>query len=62
MNISKSNLNLKHIAWCNNFMKEQVKSARLIRKYLKESRINNPLSNDTEIDNILKKYEKSFWG
>ena len=55
-------VNIKHILWCRNFMKEQARSTRIVRKILKQSRDINPFNTNKDIDNILKKYEKSFWG
>ena len=43
-------------------MNEQTRSAQMIRKYLKESKMYNPFDNTKEVDNILKKYGKGFWG
>jgi len=54
MKVSKISVNTKHIKWCHNFMKEQKKSAQLVRKYLKETRIQNPFNTGKDIDKILK--------
>jgi len=62
MTVSKIGLNIKHIKWCHNFMKEQTRSTRLVRKILKQSRDNNPFNTNRDIDNILKRYERNFWG
>ncbi len=62
MNISKIAINASHRNWCNNFLREQNKSTHLVRQLLKETSIYNPISYDKEINNILKRYEKSFWG
>lgn len=61
MNVPKIDLNVKHIKWCQNFMKEQAKMAQMTRRVLKESRKFNPFDTNRDIDNILKQHEKSFW-
>ena len=48
--------------WCKNFMAEQIKSTRIVRQLINKSQIYNPFANYSTIDNILKRYEKSFWG
>jgi len=53
--------NLDHRMWCNYFMNEQKESIRMVRKVLKQSGMHNPFSTNKTTDDILKRYEKSFW-
>ena len=61
MNVPKVDINAGHRKWCQSFMTEQAKSSNLVRDFLKRSRMYNPFSSNKKIDNILKRYGKSFW-
>ena len=61
MKVPKIVANNAHRKWCMEFQKEQNKTTRMVRNLLKKSNLNNPFSNNANIDNILKRYEKSFW-
>ena len=61
MNVPKVNLKVGYSKWCADFMEEQSKSTRMVRGILKKTKVFNPLGNFKNIDNILKRYEKSFW-
>lgn len=61
MAINRISGNIGHRMWCNAFMKEQKETTKMVRKVLKQSRMYNPFSTNKTIDNILKRYEKSFW-
>ncbi len=62
MDISKIDLSTNHAKWCDSFVKEQGRTSRLVRRVLKSSRRMNPFDTSRNIDKILKRYEKSFWG
>ena len=62
MDVPKININTKYIQWCQSFMKEQAETTRLARRVLRQSRVFNPFNKNRDIDRILKRYEKSFWG
>ena len=62
MNVEKIAVNTSHRKWCQNFMAEQNKTTNMVRQFLKRNSIYNPFGNDKVIDNILKKYEKNFFG
>ena len=62
MNVSKIVINTAHQKWCHDFMAEQNKTTSMVRQYLKRNSVYNPFCSSKKIDNILKKYEKSFWG
>jgi len=61
MNVGKITINTAHRKWCQDFMNEQNKTTSMIRRFLKRNSIYNPFSTKT-VDNILKRYERSFWG
>ena len=61
MNVSKVVINNAHKKWCQDFMAEQNKTTHKVRRLLKQSLIYNPFAYNSAIDNILKRYEKSFW-
>ncbi len=61
MNVSKVVINNAHKKWCQDFMAEQNKTTRKLRRLLKQSSIYNPFARNNDIDNILKRYERSFW-
>ena len=62
MNVSKIAVNTAHKKWCQDFMNEQYQTTHMIRRLLKRSSVYNPFANNSKIDNILKRYEKDFWG
>ena len=61
MNVSKIVINNTHHKWCQDFLNEQNKTTKLVRKVLRKASMYNPFAYDKNIDNILKRYEKSFW-
>lgn len=54
--------NVLYAKWCKNFMAEQNKSTNIVRRLMNKSQMYNPFANNSIVDNILKRYEKSFWG
>ena len=62
MNVGKVVVNTAHKKWCQDFMNEQNQTTRMVRRILKRSSVYNPFANTGKIDDILKRYEKSFWG
>ena len=61
MNISKISITRGHRKWCEDFLREQNKSTKMVRDFVAKSRVYNPFSDKT-VTNMLKRYEKSFWG
>ena len=61
MNITKIAGNTAHQKWCHDFTAEQNKTTRLIRKFIKKNSSYNPFSY-SQFDELLKRYEKGFWG
>ena len=61
MNVSKIAVNTAHRKWCQDFLAEQNKTTSIIRKFIKENATYNPFSS-TQFDELLKRYEKNFWG
>ena len=62
MNVGKVVVNTAHRKWCQDFINEQNKTTRLIRHFIKRNSAYNPFGNYKEVDKILNRYEKSFWG
>ena len=61
MYVGRIAVNTAHKKWCQYFMAEQNKSTNLVKKVIKKTRMFNPFDTNQEINNILKRYEKSFW-
>ena len=61
MNVGNVVVNTAHRKWCQDFVNEQNQTTRIIRQFLKRNSSYNPFSSNT-VDNMLKRYERSFWG
>ena len=62
MKLQKVLLNSGYRRWCRAYVSEQNETTRMLRKFLKNSKIFNPYDTSRELDNILRRYERNLYG